>query len=710
MGNAERPAHGPLRAHIIVRPLAMRPPRPRKLITLALGLGVVACLWVYLAPVALGGSTTYVVTEGISMEPRFHTGDLALVRRQSSYHVGEIVAYYSKAFHTVVLHRIVGRAGARYIFKGDNNNFVDFEHPAASQLIGALWVHLPGVGGVLDSVRSPALIGGLAALGTLLFAGGVFTRRRRRRRRQARAGAGAALTPGIPTQRSLPPVASVLAPLMLALVPFAVLALVAFTRPSSTRVPVSLPYKQSGTLSYTARATPGPTYANNLAVTGDPLFAHVVNTAEMRFAYEFNASGAQAIAGQVSIYAEIISSSGWKTTLELGHASHFHGDRAVVSAPFDLTSLLALVRSVQLSTGVGGSYSLMILPRVSAGGSVGTLPVHASFSPQYHFTLTPLEVEPIVASASASSPGERPSANAFEQSTSSSVTGKRSEALSLTFGVARLAVDTARAIALAGIAVVVLALLAVLAFLRPQVRDETDTIRSRYGRLIVPVASVSPLPGMAVIDVADMDSLVRIAEHYDRSILQESTEAGDAFWVSDESGQFRYALGQPAPTTTEHGVLARSPAPGVTHEHGSNGGGFDEADTAVFGAIQETVANGAYPTAFSAPYESTTNRGNPAPHDTPQEIVANGTYPAAFSSPQEAAANGSYPAAFSAPQRGFADEADTTEFEAVATSLADAVYADELELGIIGYEARRTGSPERSRTSPSLPAWTGSSG
>ncbi len=36
--------------------------------------------------------------------------------------------------------------GSRYIFKGDNNNFVDFEHPARSQLIGALSLHLAGVG------------------------------------------------------------------------------------------------------------------------------------------------------------------------------------------------------------------------------------------------------------------------------------------------------------------------------------------------------------------------------------------------------------------------------------------------------------------------------------------------------------------------------------------------------------------------------------
>jgi hypothetical protein len=52
-----------------------------------------------------------------------------------------------------------------------------------------------------------------------------------------------------------------------------------------------------------------------------------------------------------------------------------------------------------------------------------------------------------------------------------------------------------------------------------------------------------------VIDVADMDALARIAEHYERSILHEASPEGESFWVTDESGQFRYALGTPARVT-----------------------------------------------------------------------------------------------------------------------------------------------------------------
>jgi signal peptidase I len=694
MGNAERPAHRPLRAHIFVRlpDSPMRPPRTRKLASLALGAVVLACLWFYLAPVALGGSTTYVVTEGISMEPRFHTGDLAVVRSQSSYHVGEIVAYYSKAFHTVVLHRIIGRAGAHYVFKGDNNSFVDFEHPAASQLIGAVWMHIPGVGGTLESVRSPALIGGLAALGVLLLAGGVFTQRRRRRRR-----AGAPLAPVTAGRASLEPVGGVLALLAIGLVPFVMLAMLAFTRQSSKLVPFAVAYEQSGTLSYTAHAKPGPIYANNTAVTGDPLFTHVLSTADLRFAYEFHAPGPHVLTGEAALYAELSSSSGWRTTLRLGQPLHFQGDRAVITAPLPLTSLQALVHSVQVTTGVGGSYALTLLPRISTGGSVSTLPLHAKFAPVIRFSLTPLEAAP-VAPASAGSVGANPSASQFTPSNGSSITGKHAEPLSLSFGVVRLRVATARAIAIGGIAIVILLIVGVLAFLRPQARDEAATIRSRYGRLIVPVEGVRPLPGVAVIDVADMDALVRIAEHYDRSILHESSTDGEAFWVADESGHFRYTIGGRAAARDR--PVSAVPAAEFAHAQGTAG----EDGTAEFAPPRSAAAEEAYAGASTMAQASVPAEAPTASFRVTSENGGGHGY----TEPPERMPDDAYAAVVGAAPERTAETPYT--FRARPEIPADEVYVDELEPGVIDYGLSRAGRPNRPNTSPTLPAWTGSSG
>ena len=111
--------------------------------------GVSACRGdrlVALRPTAIGGSTRYVVTSGVSMEPRFHTGDLALVRPAGQYKVGDIVAYCSTLLRTVVLHRIHAIDGNTYVFKGDNNDFLDPVHPTRAELLGKLWLHIPGGG------------------------------------------------------------------------------------------------------------------------------------------------------------------------------------------------------------------------------------------------------------------------------------------------------------------------------------------------------------------------------------------------------------------------------------------------------------------------------------------------------------------------------------------------------------------------------------
>jgi signal peptidase I len=532
----------------------MRIPRIKKLLSLALGLIVLGSLWFWFAPAPLGGSSTYVVTRGISMEPRFHTGDLAIVRSQSSYHVGEIVAYQNHMLHTIVLHRIIGREGTRYIFKGDNNSFLDPERPVASQLVGSLWLHLPGVGGMLQSLRSPLLIGLLLAAGILLLSGVAFTGRRRRRGRERRAGEGA--SPSAP-RSSLGPGVPVLGVLGIGLVlalPFIALALIAFTSSPTTLHPYTVPYRQSGRLSYSAQAPAGPTYPSGQAVTGEPLFAHVLNDVDFSFGYGFHAAGRRALAGSASLAALVTSTNGWHTTLRLSPPTRFHGTRALVTGTLDLTSLLALVHSVETATKASGSYTLTLLPQVSTSGRVDAVPVHTTFAPKIQFSLTPIEAQPALTgggSLTTGSPsGEHAAPNMFSPSASGSATGTHSQPALLSLGFGQLSVASARTLARDALVIILCAVLAALACLRlalalgrSRPRDESASIRARYGRMIVPVARVWQLPGVPVIDVEDMDALAQIAEHYDRSILHEVAEDGEAFWVTDESGQFRYAVG-----------------------------------------------------------------------------------------------------------------------------------------------------------------------
>ena len=145
---------------------------------------VVVALWMGVAPSGLGGSCSYSVTSGISMQPMIHKNDLALVRAQAEYHVGDVVLYDNQLLHKPVLHRIVLIQNGDYFFRGDNNDFVDPGYATRSELVGKLWVHVSGLGGVVAWLGAPVhaglLAGATAAL--VVLAGG--TRRGRRRRRR----------------------------------------------------------------------------------------------------------------------------------------------------------------------------------------------------------------------------------------------------------------------------------------------------------------------------------------------------------------------------------------------------------------------------------------------------------------------------------------------------------------------------------------------
>ena len=187
----DRPqAEAPIRPApaVIRRPLRRRwslrhPKLPVALLTIALFVAA----WAIFAPPQLGGKVSYVVTDGVSMLPHYHKGDLVILRKEASYHVGEVAAYHNPQLGVVVMHRIIAREGNQFVFKGDNNNFADNYHPTATQIVGAEWIHLPRLGAIVTHLRIPAVTAVLLALVWVFSIGPAPLSRRRRRRRHHRA-------------------------------------------------------------------------------------------------------------------------------------------------------------------------------------------------------------------------------------------------------------------------------------------------------------------------------------------------------------------------------------------------------------------------------------------------------------------------------------------------------------------------------------------
>ena len=162
---------------------------PRAALAMLISLGtamLLLVLWTFFAPPVLGGGTSYVIANGVSMLPKFHAGDLVILRREGNYHVGEVAAYNNGQLGVVVMHRIIAIHDGHYQFKGDNNNFADAFHPTKSQIVGAEWLHLVGAGRYVQKLRNP--VAAAVLLGFLwLFAfwPREASRRQRRRHRHA---------------------------------------------------------------------------------------------------------------------------------------------------------------------------------------------------------------------------------------------------------------------------------------------------------------------------------------------------------------------------------------------------------------------------------------------------------------------------------------------------------------------------------------------
>src|SRR3954466_12754135 len=160
-----------MRSSVAVRaPLARGISRGRvnQVLSFALVLAVVLFWAFVLRPQSLGGPAGYVLVSGHSMLPRYHTGDLVLVERKSSYHVGQVIAYHVPKDDAMagaqVIHRIIGGDATHgFLVQGDNRTAPDVWRPKPSDIVGAKAVRIPNADLVLQSLRSPVLIALLAA-------------------------------------------------------------------------------------------------------------------------------------------------------------------------------------------------------------------------------------------------------------------------------------------------------------------------------------------------------------------------------------------------------------------------------------------------------------------------------------------------------------------------------------------------------------------
>jgi signal peptidase I len=508
-----------------------------------LAVAVLAAAWYFLAPTELGGRTSYAITFGVSMEPHFHRGDLVVLRARPSYSVGDVVAYRSADLHRNVLHRIVAVHDGRYTFKGDNNNFLDPERPTEAAFVGSEWLHVPRAGTWLAALHRPrnaAIVSGVAVLLLLLSGGGTAVHRSRRRRapqepredkpRQRRqpsgglGGAGfvvAALGAG-------------------ALIAAAALGVAALRQPLERSLVWANLYVNHGRFSYAAPVKRGATYQATVVRSGDPVYLHLVHRLPLAFAYKLDATRPGPLSGTAELEAWLRDDEGWSHRIVLAPTQSFAGRKVTLHGVLDLTRFERVISTFERETGEHNTlYHLSVDAHVHVHGTVASRPVSTTFAPSLAFNLDQLRLA-VVQPVASTDPSAPPATNSLEQSAGGA--GTRVETNSLhAFGRSVTVARARRLATLLGIAGLVLAAIGGLLMLLARRDHEVETIRRRYEDWIVDVMP-RDRPAGSERRVASMDALARLAEQYDRLILHERRDEGDAFLVEDDGIAYTYLV------------------------------------------------------------------------------------------------------------------------------------------------------------------------
>lgn len=497
-------------------------------------------------PQQLGGPVAVMSTSGDSMLPNIRPHHLVLVRVDTSYDVGEVIAVRSDELDSVVLHRVVGGDQQALVTKGDNNDWLDPERPAASEVIGQAWLTVPQAGRLLElpmPIRAAAALVALGGVAMSLRGRRARTRRTREARpesKQVRPRSGGVVWRGLPSH--------VLLSAGVALSAGAVLAGLSWTRPLVQAGPVD--YDQHGSFSYDAIVPKGAVYPDGRIDSGEPVFLRIADRLEVAFDWRFEGPTTGELHGTGLLSAVIENGSGWSHTLPIGPTVEWTGDGARLVGELDLAATRRLTNRVADATGVAGSgHTVSLTADVTVEGEVAGVPFDARTKQAITFQTDEMRAVLTV-------PGSTDGTGLTFTETAQ-VTAPGVDPAMLVLGGRPVPVSTARPASLALLGIGGMLGLAALALAwRTRRWDDHRRISDRYGDAIVTVSALFP-SGHGQVAVADIDQLVKLAQRRDLPVQRVSLRnGGHGYVVDDAEVRYRY-LSRPArPRTVESTVTA----------------------------------------------------------------------------------------------------------------------------------------------------------
>jgi signal peptidase I len=520
--------------------------RATKLFSTSALVAVVLVAWLAFAPPQLGGSTSYVITHGNSMEPRIEEGDLVLLRR-GSYGPGVVVGYRSDSLQQVVMHRIVEETPEGFVTKGDNNTWLDTDRPTAADVIGREWLHLPGAGKWIARLRSPAVaavvIGGAAMA---FFVGDKGKKRRTRKGRLPQ-------VPLIkPTELSAD-TRRLLAGAGAALLLFALLGAIAFSQPKVAPVAADAAFEHVGSFDFDAKVEANAVYPTGKVEPGRPIFLKLVDRLDVRFDYTLSSATESAVEGEAMMFARVVGATGWRKAIPVAPAKAFSGERVQLNGVLDLRAIKGLSSEVQAVTGLSETnQTVQLIPRIDIAGEIAGTRFEERFAPELAFEMDAYQLR-----LAAGPEGEvglegTSSTSALRQTEPGEVSVSELRSRALGFLGISVRVETLRSVSLAGLLVALFASGVIWTrAARSGQLDEVGSIGARYGQWLVPVERVPVKAQRSAVRLAGIEPLIRLAELYERMVLHGEAKGVHIYFLEEDGVVYSYRTegAPPAPAT-----------------------------------------------------------------------------------------------------------------------------------------------------------------
>ncbi|MET0904090.1 MAG: signal peptidase I [Acidimicrobiales bacterium] len=510
-----------------------------------------AVLWlVWLRPVALGGTSTYVIVQGESMQPTYESGDLVLIRESDEYTVGDVIAFRggSPTGDTrQIIHRIVGETeGGSFQTQGDNRDELDPWTPEPDHVLGRAVLHIPMAGQAAQVLSRPV---SLAAIGgAAMLIGGQQRRRRRNRPRSHSLEEPATMSHEMTHQPGEAVASSVGAPSrfarvthprwafiglivsVLLAIPVMAVSWSALRAPDSVQrietvgqvdVGIGFDYRFTGRPStvYPTGEVKTTRSAAGALVADGPLYSRLLDDLGVELAFRSAVDGSDSASSTYSVDVAVETPSGWSTTIQSIEPTPFDGT-ATEEVAIDLRAVASKVTAVAGLTGVGGdAYTITVLPSLDVSGATEAGQVQHQLAAPMTFA-----VEDNVITASAIEAAER-----------EDLTRTVNDRATYSVGPFDMGTQAARGL-LGGLSLVLTAGIVWFAsvLFGGVGLSEPERIAARYRSQIIDVAEAAAPPGPVVM-VSAIDELARIARLEQTVMLHED--------LGDGAHRYRVFLG-----------------------------------------------------------------------------------------------------------------------------------------------------------------------